>query len=69
MIKVVFGIQKDGFENYLLSLMDLTQFTLMLTLEDDFNPVGVLNAFKMDPSLVENEEKYKLLRRKKFFSY
>jgi hypothetical protein len=29
------------------------------------NPVDILNVSKMDPSLVENKEKYKLLKRKK----
>ncbi|XP_008119352.2 pre-mRNA-splicing factor CWC22 homolog isoform X2 [Anolis carolinensis] len=69
MIEVMFAVRKDGFKDHpiILDGLDLVeeedQFTHMLPLEDDYNPDDVLNVFKMDPDFVENEEKYKALKK------
>ncbi|XP_054978990.1 pre-mRNA-splicing factor CWC22 homolog [Sorex araneus] len=69
MIEVMFAVRKDGFKDHpvILEGLDLVeeddQFTHMLPLEDDYNPEDVLNVFKMDPSFMENEEKYKAIKK------
>uniref|UniRef100_A0A286Y1K2 Pre-mRNA-splicing factor CWC22 homolog n=1 Tax=Cavia porcellus TaxID=10141 RepID=A0A286Y1K2_CAVPO len=69
MIEVMFAVQKDGFKDHpvILDGLDLLekddQFTHMLPLEDDYNPEDVLNVFKMDPNFMENEEKYKAIKK------
>ncbi|KAG9477411.1 hypothetical protein GDO78_002678, partial [Eleutherodactylus coqui] len=69
MIEVMFAVRKDGFKDHpvIPEGLDLVeeedQFTHMLPLEDDYNPEDVLNVFKMDPSFLENEEKYKTIKR------
>ncbi|KAL1786329.1 pre-mRNA-splicing factor CWC22-like isoform X1 [Sigmodon hispidus] len=69
MIEVMFAVRKDGFKDHpvVLEGLDLVeeddQFTHMLPLEDDYNPEDVLNVFKMDPSFMENEEKYKAIKK------
>nr|XP_042132963.1 pre-mRNA-splicing factor CWC22 homolog [Peromyscus maniculatus bairdii] len=69
MIEVMFAVRKDGFKDHpvILDGLDLVeeddQFTHMLPLEDDYNPEDVLNVFKMDPSFMENEEKYKAIKK------
>ncbi|XP_038607442.1 pre-mRNA-splicing factor CWC22 homolog [Tachyglossus aculeatus] len=69
MIEVMFAVRKDGFKDHpvLLEGLDLVeeedQFTHMLPLEDDYNPEDVLNVFKMDPNFLENEEKYKTIKK------
>uniref|UniRef100_A0A2R8MFM7 Pre-mRNA-splicing factor CWC22 homolog n=1 Tax=Callithrix jacchus TaxID=9483 RepID=A0A2R8MFM7_CALJA len=69
MIEVMFAVRKDGFKDHpiILEGLDLVeeddQFTHMLPLEDDYNPEDVLNVFKMDPNFMENEEKYKALKK------
>ncbi|XP_075465036.1 pre-mRNA-splicing factor CWC22 homolog isoform X2 [Ascaphus truei] len=69
MIEVMFAVRKDGFKDHpvITEGLDLVeeedQFTHMLPLEDDYNPEDVLNVFKMDPNFLENEEKYKTIKR------
>ncbi|KAM4698470.1 pre-mRNA-splicing factor CWC22 homolog [Rhinophrynus dorsalis] len=69
MIEVMFAVRKDGFKDHpvIPDGLDLVeeedQFTHMLPLEDDYNPEDVLNVFKMDPDFLENEEKYKTIKR------
>ncbi|KAJ6665192.1 hypothetical protein lerEdw1_004241 [Lerista edwardsae] len=69
MIEVMFAVRKDGFKDHpiILDGLDLVeeedQFTHMLPLEDDYNPEDVLNVFKLDPDFMENEEKYKALKK------
>ncbi|XP_028993730.2 pre-mRNA-splicing factor CWC22 homolog [Betta splendens] len=69
MIEVMFAIRKDGFKDHPvipegLDLVDEEdQFTHMLPLEDEYNTEDVLNVFKMDPDFLENEEKYKTIKR------
>uniref|UniRef100_A0A8C8RA91 Pre-mRNA-splicing factor CWC22 homolog n=1 Tax=Pelusios castaneus TaxID=367368 RepID=A0A8C8RA91_9SAUR len=69
MIEVMFAVRKDGFKDHpvIPEGLDLVeeedQFTHMLPLEDDYNQEDVLNVFKMDPDFMENEEKYKTLKK------
>ncbi|XP_030069484.1 pre-mRNA-splicing factor CWC22 homolog [Microcaecilia unicolor] len=69
MIEVMFAVRKDGFKDHLIipEGLDLVeedeQFTHMLPLEDEYNAEDVLNVFKMDPNFLENEEKYKVLKK------
>ncbi|XP_038153379.1 pre-mRNA-splicing factor CWC22 homolog [Cyprinodon tularosa] len=69
MIEVMFAIRKDGFKDHPvipdgLDLVDEEdQFTHMLPLDDEYNPEDILNVFKMDPDFLENEEKYKTIKR------
>ncbi|NXP71015.1 CWC22 factor, partial [Ramphastos sulfuratus] len=69
MIEVMFAVRKDGFKDHPIipEGLDLVeeedQFTHMLPLEDDYNPEDILNVFKMDPNFMENEEKYKMLKK------
>ncbi|KAM9305705.1 pre-mRNA-splicing factor CWC22 homolog [Gastrophryne carolinensis] len=69
MIEVLFAVRKDGFKDHpvIPDGLDLVeeedQFTHMLPLEDDYNPEDVLNVFKMDPNYLENEEKYKAIKK------
>uniref|UniRef100_A0A7N6A493 Pre-mRNA-splicing factor CWC22 homolog n=1 Tax=Anabas testudineus TaxID=64144 RepID=A0A7N6A493_ANATE len=69
MIEVMFAIRKDGFKDHPvvpegLDLVDEEdQFTHMLPLDDEYNTEDVLNVFKMDPDFLENEEKYKAIKR------
>ncbi|XP_069472187.1 pre-mRNA-splicing factor CWC22 homolog isoform X2 [Ambystoma mexicanum] len=69
MIEVMFAVRKDGFKDHPIipEGLDLVeeedQFTHMLPLEDDYNPEDVLNVFKMDPQFLENEEKYKTIKK------
>ncbi|KAG9349462.1 hypothetical protein JZ751_027907 [Albula glossodonta] len=69
MIEVMFAIRKDGFKDHPIipEGLDLVeeedQFTHMLPLEDDYNQEDILNVFKMDPDFLENEEKYKAIRK------
>ncbi|KAM7379972.1 hypothetical protein PAMP_003303 [Pampus punctatissimus] len=69
MIEVMFAIRKDGFKDHPvipegLDLVDEDdQFTHMLPLDDEYNPEDILNVFKMDPDFLENEEKYKTIKR------
>uniref|UniRef100_A0A8B9S4L3 Pre-mRNA-splicing factor CWC22 homolog n=1 Tax=Apteryx owenii TaxID=8824 RepID=A0A8B9S4L3_APTOW len=69
MIEVMFAVRKDGFKDHPIipEGLDLVeeedQFTHMLPLEDDYNPEDVLNVFKLDPNFMENEEKYKTLKK------
>uniref|UniRef100_A0A7N5ZR67 Pre-mRNA-splicing factor CWC22 homolog n=1 Tax=Anabas testudineus TaxID=64144 RepID=A0A7N5ZR67_ANATE len=71
MIEVMFAIRKDGFKDHPvvpegLDLVDEEdQFTHMLPLDDEYNTEDVLNVFKMDPDFLENEEKYKAIKRGK----
>uniref|UniRef100_UPI00398F175F pre-mRNA-splicing factor CWC22 homolog n=1 Tax=Pristiophorus japonicus TaxID=55135 RepID=UPI00398F175F len=69
MIEVMFAIRKDGFKDHPIipEGLDLVeeedQFTHMLPLEDEYNPEDVLNVFKMDSEFLDNEQKYKDLKR------
>ncbi|KAM8807013.1 pre-mRNA-splicing factor CWC22 homolog [Eudromia elegans] len=69
MIEVMFAVRKDGFKDHPIipEGLDLVeeedQFTHMLPLEDEYNPEDVLNVFKLDPNFLENEEKYKTLKK------
>ncbi|XP_067083843.1 pre-mRNA-splicing factor CWC22 homolog, partial [Osmerus mordax] len=69
MIEVMFAIRKDGFKDHPVvpEGLDLVeeedQFTHMLPLEDEYNQEDVLNVFKMDPDFLENEEKYKTIKK------
>ncbi|KAJ4932807.1 hypothetical protein JOQ06_029649 [Pogonophryne albipinna] len=69
MIEVMFAIRKDGFKDHPvipegLDLVDEgEQFTHMLPLDDEYSIDDILNVFKMDPDFLENEEKYKTIKR------
>ncbi|XP_010789407.1 pre-mRNA-splicing factor CWC22 homolog, partial [Notothenia coriiceps] len=69
MIEVMFAIRKDGFKDHPvipegLDLVDEgDQFTHMLPLDDEYSIDDILNVFKMDPDFLENEEKYKTIKR------
>uniref|UniRef100_A0A8C5BER0 Pre-mRNA-splicing factor CWC22 homolog n=1 Tax=Gadus morhua TaxID=8049 RepID=A0A8C5BER0_GADMO len=69
MIEVMFAIRKDGFKDHPvipdgLDLVDEEdQFTHMMPLEDEYNTEDLLNVFKMDPDFLENEEKYKTIKK------
>lgn len=69
MIEVMFAIRKDGFKDHPIipDGLDLVeeedQFTHMLPLEDNYNTEDILNVFKLDPNFLENEEKYKTIKR------
>uniref|UniRef100_A0A8C7CVT4 Pre-mRNA-splicing factor CWC22 homolog n=1 Tax=Oncorhynchus kisutch TaxID=8019 RepID=A0A8C7CVT4_ONCKI len=69
MIEVMFAIRKDGFKDHPIvpEGLDLVeeedQFTHMLPLEDDYNQEDILNVFKMDTDFLENEEKYKAIKK------
>ncbi|KAL7991589.1 hypothetical protein Chor_015845 [Crotalus horridus] len=69
MIEVMFAVRKDGFKDHpvIPEGLDLVeeedQFTHMLPLEDEYNPDDILNVFKMDPEFMDNEEKYKTLKK------
>ncbi|XP_029461773.1 pre-mRNA-splicing factor CWC22 homolog isoform X2 [Rhinatrema bivittatum] len=69
MIEVMFAVRKDGFKDHPIipEGLDLIeedeQFTHMLPLEDEYNPEDILNVFKMDSDFLENEEKYKVLKK------
>uniref|UniRef100_A0A674D4B8 Pre-mRNA-splicing factor CWC22 homolog n=1 Tax=Salmo trutta TaxID=8032 RepID=A0A674D4B8_SALTR len=71
MIEVMFAIRKDGFKDHPIvpEGLDLVeeedQFTHMLPLEDDYNQEDILNVFKMDTDFLENEEKYKAIKKGK----
>uniref|UniRef100_A0A1A7XYN0 Pre-mRNA-splicing factor CWC22 homolog n=1 Tax=Iconisemion striatum TaxID=60296 RepID=A0A1A7XYN0_9TELE len=69
MIEVMFAIRKDGFKDHpvITEGLDLVdeddQFTHMLPLDDEYNPEDILNVFKLDPDFLDNEEKYKTIKR------
>jgi pre-mRNA-splicing factor CWC22 len=69
MIEVMFAIRKDGFKDHpsVVEELDIVeeddQVTHMLALENGDNPEDGLNVFKLDPNFLENEEKYKELKR------
>uniref|UniRef100_A0A3Q3G242 Pre-mRNA-splicing factor CWC22 homolog n=1 Tax=Labrus bergylta TaxID=56723 RepID=A0A3Q3G242_9LABR len=69
MIEVMFAIRKDGFKDHpvipdgLDLVDDEDQFTHMLPLDDEYNTEDLLNVFKMDPDFIENEEKYKAIKK------
>ncbi|CAL8265766.1 unnamed protein product [Lota lota] len=69
MIEVMFAIRKDGFKDHPvipdgLDLVDEEdQFTHMMPLEDEYTTEDILNVFKMDPDFLENEEKYKTIKK------
>uniref|UniRef100_A0A669EKF7 Pre-mRNA-splicing factor CWC22 homolog n=1 Tax=Oreochromis niloticus TaxID=8128 RepID=A0A669EKF7_ORENI len=75
MIEVMFAIRKDGFKDHPvipegLDLVDEDdQFTHMLPLDDEYNTEDILNVFKMDPDFLENEEKYKTIKKGKKSSH
>ena len=67
-IIVVFAIRKDRFKDHpVREGLDLVeeddQATRVLPLEDYHDPEDVLNVFKMDPNFMENEEKYKAIKK------
>ncbi|KAK6632931.1 hypothetical protein RUM43_012674 [Polyplax serrata] len=41
-------------------------FTHIITLEDPIQPEDILNVFKFDPQYIENEDKFKALRKEMF---
>ncbi|KAM6955491.1 pre-mRNA-splicing factor CWC22 homolog isoform 1-T2 [Lycodopsis pacificus] len=69
MIEVMFAIRKDGFKDHAvipegLDLVDEEdQFTHMLPLDDEYDTEDIINVFKMDPDFLENEEKYKTIKK------
>ncbi|KAL9958544.1 hypothetical protein ACROYT_G035572 [Oculina patagonica] len=69
MIEVMFAIRKDGFKDHVavpegLDLVEEEdQITHLLQLEETSNPEDILNVFKFDPNFLENEEKYKEIKR------
>ncbi|KAI8776005.1 pre-mRNA-splicing factor CWC22 [Biomphalaria glabrata] len=69
MVEVMFAIRKDGFKDHpaVLSDLDLVeeaeQFTHLLQLEDAVSGDEMLNIFHEDPNFLENEEKYKELKK------
>ncbi|KFO28181.1 Pre-mRNA-splicing factor CWC22 like protein [Fukomys damarensis] len=62
MIEVIFAVWKDGFKDHPV-ILEGDQFIHMLPLEDDYKPEDVLNIFKMDPNLIEKEERYKAIKK------
>nr|KAG5713469.1 hypothetical protein BaRGS_025017 [Batillaria attramentaria] len=69
MVEVMFAIRKDGFKDHPAVIPDLDlveeddQFTHLLTLEDVTTAQDQLNVFRADPEYLENEEKYKTLKK------
>ncbi|GAU98157.1 hypothetical protein RvY_09337 [Ramazzottius varieornatus] len=69
MIEVLFAIRKDKFKDHpsVVKELDLVeeedQFTHPLTLTEDYDPEDLLNVFQFDKEYVDNEEKYKAIRR------
>ncbi|XP_071942804.1 uncharacterized protein [Antedon mediterranea] len=69
MVEVMFAVRKDGFKDFpsLSEGLDLVeeagQFTHLLTLEDQYTTEDMLNIFKHDPEYLENEEKYKTIKK------
>ncbi|KAL3855231.1 hypothetical protein ACJMK2_014451 [Sinanodonta woodiana] len=69
MIEVMFAIRKDGFKDHpaVMEELDLVeeadQFTHMMTLEDANNAEEIINVFKPDPDFLQNEERYKVLKK------
>ncbi|KAK3591689.1 hypothetical protein CHS0354_040617 [Potamilus streckersoni] len=69
MIEVMFAIRKDGFKDHpaVMEELDLVeeadQFTHMMMLEDANNTEDIINVFKPDPDFLQNEEKYKVLKK------
>jgi len=69
MIEVMFQVRKDGFKDNpsVLEELDLVedddQFTHMITLDDATNGEEILNVFKLDDAYVENEDKYKGIKK------
>jgi pre-mRNA-splicing factor CWC22 len=68
MIEVLSAVRKAKFKDYpsVVEELDLVeeedQFTHTVSLDDELNPVEVLNVFQFDPDYVANEEKYKALK-------
>ncbi|CAH3187244.1 unnamed protein product, partial [Porites evermanni] len=69
MIEVMFAIRKDGFKDHVAvpAELDLVeeedQITHLLRLEEAGNTEDILNIFKFDPNFLENEDKYKEIKR------
>eukprot|EP00794_Sanderia_malayensis_P017424 gene17424-19168_t len=69
MLEVMFAIRKDGFKDHpaVLGELDLVeeedQITHLLRLDDDGPVDDVLNVFKYDEDYLENEEKYKQIKK------
>ncbi|XP_076449470.1 uncharacterized protein LOC143285903 [Babylonia areolata] len=69
MVEVMFAIRKDGFKAHpaIISDLDLVeeddQFTHLLQLDDVTTGQEQLNVFKADDDYLENEEKYKELKK------
>ncbi|XP_031564700.1 pre-mRNA-splicing factor CWC22 homolog [Actinia tenebrosa] len=69
MIEVMFAIRKDGFKDHVaipegLDLVEEEdQITHLLRLEESGTAEDILNIFKMDPNFLENEEKYKEIKK------
>jgi len=69
MIEVMFQVRKDGFKDNpsVLEELDLVedddQFTHMITLDDATTGEEILNVFKLDDAYVENEDKYKGIKK------
>lgn len=70
MIEVMFAIRKDGFKDHpaILSELDIVeqdeQFTHIMELAaEDLTSEDNLNVFKADPDYLDNEEKYKEIKK------
>ncbi|XP_013385068.1 pre-mRNA-splicing factor CWC22 homolog [Lingula anatina] len=69
MIEVMFAVRKDGFKDHpaVPEELDLVeeddQFTHLTMLDEAVNGEEMLNVFKNDPEYLENEEKYKTIKR------
>ncbi|KAF0026716.1 hypothetical protein F2P81_021453 [Scophthalmus maximus] len=69
MIEVMFAIRKDGFKDHpmipdgLDQVDEDDQFTHVMALDDEYTTEDILNVFKLDPDFLENEEKYKTLKK------
>lgn len=70
MIEVMFAVRKDDFKDYPIVLKELDlveeseQFTHFISLdEEEIDVQSGLNIFKFDPDYLDNEEKYKVLKR------
>jgi pre-mRNA-splicing factor CWC22 len=69
MIEVLFQVRKDKFKDNpaIITELDLVEpedrVTHNITLDEDLEVQDILNVFKFDPSYIENEDKYKDIKR------
>ncbi|KAI8496518.1 pre-mRNA-splicing factor cwc22 [Branchiostoma belcheri] len=69
MIEVMFAVRKDNFQNFpsIAEGLDMVdeedQITHLISLDDELKTEDILNVFKVDPEFLQNEEKYKLIKK------